>query len=132
MNNLAEYSVTNIYDSFKPEEICFIVAKCYEAIEYDDYYFITDDLYEAVEYAHENEWQIFIYYKKLTKDCINADHLFRDLIDNAEEEGLDGSYFLDCLGDDGEKEFKEMIEKWVSKFLGDTWIADECVGELKE
>jgi len=128
---MKQYSVSNVYGFFKHEEICFVVAQCYEDIvQYNS--FVTDDLEEAIEYAHENEWKIFIYYKKLTKDCINADYLFRVLIDNVEEEGLDESYFLDHLGDDGEKEFKEMIENWGSKFFGETWIADECVGELKE
>lgn len=129
MKQLAEYSSKNIYGFFKPEEICFVVDKNYEYIDCDS--FVTESISEAIEYAHENEYQIFIYNRKLKKDCINVDWLFSNLIDNIEEEGLDGSYFLDCLGDNGEKNFKEMVKNWFSKILGDTWFADECIGKLK-
>lgn len=54
MKELTEYSEKNLYDFFKPEEICFVVDKSYEYIDCDS--FTTDSMSEAIEYAHENEY----------------------------------------------------------------------------
>ena len=130
MKQLAEYTTKNLYVEFKPDEICFIVAKDYDYI--DELSYITDDMNDALSFAKENDYKIFISEKKFASDCLYSDVLFKNMLDDFEEDGLDSSYLLNYIGADGKKEFKELIENWFDKYIGnDYWIAGEPIGVLK-
>lgn len=130
MKQLAEYSTKSLYDLFKPEEICFIVAKSYESI--DELSYITDDLNDALSFAEENDYKIFIFRKKFASDYLYSDVLFKNMLDDFEEDGLDSSYLLNYIGEDGKKEFKELIGNWFDKYIGnDYWFTDRLLGMLK-
>ena len=129
MKQLAEYTTKNLYVEFKPDEICFIVAKDYDYI--DEFSYITDDMNDALSFA-KNDYKIFIFEKKFASDCLYSDVLFKNMLDDFEEDGLDSSYLLNYIGADGKKEFKELIEQWFNKYVGnDYWFAGEPVGVLK-
>ena len=130
MKQLAEYTVNNLYDLFKLEEVCFIVEKDYDYI--DELSYITDDVNDALSFAKENDYKIFIFKKKYAVDCLYPDMLFEYMLDDLEEDGLDSSYLLNYIGADGKKEFKELIEQWFGKYVGnDYWFADNLLGTLK-
>lgn len=125
MKKLVEYSDKNLYDSYKPEEICFVIERNYDEIEESSS--ITDDLEEAKKLAKEDGYQIFIYRKKFGKDCFNADYLFEDMIDNVNQDGLD----LDCLESE-KQEFIRITTEWFNKVIGNYWFGDEILGVLKD
>lgn len=131
MEKLVEYSDKNLYDFYKPEEICFVIERNYNEI--DESSSIADDLEEAKELAEENEAWIFIYKKRLCIDCLYPDMVFQDVLDSLESEGIASELLLDRIGEEGEKEFTEMCKKWFAKHIGkNTWFADELVGVLKD
>jgi hypothetical protein len=127
---LVEYTTKNLYGEFKPEEVCFVVDLDYEYISELSY--ITDDMWDAVDEAKETNSKIFVFTKKFTKDCMDTERLFQDMIENLEEEGLDRNYVLYHMEENGKKEFAEMIEKWFRKNIDQTyWITDRLLGTLK-
>ena len=127
---LVEYTTHNLYGEFKPEEVCFVVDLDYEYISELSY--ITDDMWDAVDEAKETNSKIFVFTKKFTKDCMDTERLFQDMIENLEEEGLDRNYVLYHMEENGKKEFAEMIEKWFRKNIDQTyWITDRLLGTLK-
>lgn len=81
-----EYTSKNLYGWFKPEEVCFVVAKSYDYV--NELSYITDDLNDALSFAKENDYEIFVYEKRLAKDCLNTQLLFRNMLDNIKEEGV--------------------------------------------
>lgn len=130
MKQLAEYTTKNLYVEFKPDEICFVVEKDYDYI--DELSYITDDMNDALSFAKENDYKIFVFKKKFASDCLYPYMLFQNMLDDLEDEGLDSSYLLNYIGADGKKEFKELIENWFDKYIGnDYWIAGEPIGVLK-
>ena len=127
----AEYTTKNLYDLFKPEEICFIVSKDYDYI--DELSYITDDMNDALSFAKENDYKIFVFKKKFALDCIYPDMLFKNMLDDLEDEGIDSTYVLNYIGADGTKEFEKLIEQWLNKYVGnDYWFTGEPVGVLKQ
>ena len=127
---LVEYTTKNLYGEFKPEEVCFVVDLDYEYISELSY--ITDDMWDAVDEAKETNSKIFVFTKKFTKDCMDTERLFQDMIENLEEEGLDRNYVLYHMEENGKKEFAEMVEKWFRKNIDQTyWITDRLLGTLK-
>ena len=125
-----EYTTKNLYSEFKPEEVCFVVAKSHDYV--DEFLYITDDLNDALSFAKENDYKVFVYEKKFTKDCLNTQLLFRNMLDNIKEEGFDTDYVPNYIKKEGEKEFSELIEKWFDKYIGNThWFADRLLGMLK-
>lgn len=127
---MIEYTTKNLYGEFKPEEVCFVADLDYEYISELSY--ITDDMGDAVDEAKENDYKIFVFTKKFTKDCMDTERLFQDMIENLEEEGLDRNYVLYHMEENGKKEFAEMVEKWFRKNIDQTyWITDRLLGTLK-
>lgn len=125
-----EYTSKNLYGWFKPEEVCFVVAKSYDYV--NELSYITDDLNDALSFAKENDYKVFVYEKKFAKDCLNTQLLFRNMLDNIKEEEFDTDYVPNCIKKEGEKEFSELIEKWFDKYIGNThWFADRLLGMLK-
>lgn len=130
MKELVEYTMNNLYGLFKPEEICFVVELDYEYIS--ELSHITDDLNDAVSEAKETNSKIFVFTKKFTKDCMDTERLFQDMIENLEEEGLDRNYVLYHMEENGKKEFEEMVEKWFKKNIDQTyWFTDRFLGTLR-
>lgn len=131
METLTSYSEKKLFEQFKKKEICFVIEQNYDFI--DETSDITDDLKEARELAEENEAQIFIYKKRACIECLHPDTVFQDVLDSLECEGIASEFLLDRIGEEGEKEFTEMCEKWFAKHVGEnTWFADELVGVLKD
>ena len=128
MKYLTEYSVKNLYSLFKKEEICFVVAENLKNIEFSD---VTDVLQEAKEFASSGG-QIFIFKKKLVRDCFDFESLYDDLLDYIDQQGYDSDYLQEIISDEEKKEFKEFAEKWFSKCVQNTWFGDELLGVLKE
>ena len=124
---IAEYSAKSLYGLFKPEEICFGVAENLKNIEFAD---VTDVLQEAKEFASSGG-QIFIFKKKLVRDCFNFERLYVDLLDDIDQQGYDSDHLQEIISDEEKKEFKEFAEKWFSKCVQNTWFGDELLGVLK-
>lgn len=136
MKQLTEYTMNNLYGLIKPygkfeaEEICFVVEIDYDCI--DELSYITDKLDDALSKAKENDDKIFIYTKKFAKDCMDTERIFQDMLENLEEEGLDRNYMLYHMEESGKKEFAEMVEKWFSKNIDQTyWFYDRLLGTLR-
>ena len=130
MKQLAEYTTKNLYSEFKPEDVCFVVAKSYKYV--NELSYITDDMNDALSFAKENDYKIFVFKKKFASDCLYPDMLFQNMLDDLEDEGLDSSYVIDLIGDKGVEEFEKLIEQWFNKYVGnDYWFAGEPVGVLK-
>ena len=130
MKQLAEYTTKNLYSEFKLKEICFVVAKSYKYV--NELSYITDDMNDALSFAKENDYKIFVFKKKFASDCLYPDMLFQNMLDDLEDEGLDSSYLLNYIGEDGKKEFKKLIEQWFDKYIGNGyWFAGEPVEVLK-
>lgn len=131
MKQLAEYTTKNLYSEFKSEEICFVIEK-----EYDD----INELSTATGYLEDalflsKLWnkKIFIFKKKFASDYLDPYMFFQNMLDDFEEEGLDSTYMLNYIGADGTREFKELIEQWFDKYVGnDYWFPGEPVGVLKK
>lgn len=132
MKQLVEYTIKNLYNEFKPEDVCFVVAKSCSYIS--DLSYLTDDLNDALSFAKENDYNIFVYKKKFTKDCLDTYSIFRNTIENIQEAGFDIDYAL-CIkncGKKAEKDFNELIEQWFFKYIdSNTWFADNLIGTLK-
>lgn len=136
MKELTEYTMNNLYGLVKPygefeaDELCFIVEVDYDCI--DELSYITDKLDDALSKAKENDDKIFIYTKKFAKDCMDTERIFQDMLENLEEEGLDRNYMLYHMEESGKKEFAEMVEKWFSKNIDQTyWFYDRLLGTLR-
>lgn len=128
MNNL--YGLVKPYGEFEADELCFIVEVDYDCI--DELSYITDKLDDALSKAKENDDKIFIYTKKFAKDCMDTERIFQDMLENLEEEGLDRNYMLYHMEESGKKEFAEMVEKWFSKNIDQTyWFYDRFLGTLR-
>ena len=98
----AEYTTKNLYSKFKPEDVCFVVAKSYGYI--NELSYLTDDMNDALSFAKENDYKIFVFKKKFASDCLYPDMLFQNMLDDLEDEGLDSSYLLNYIGEDGKKD----------------------------
>lgn len=90
MTKLKRYSKEQLYDLYKPSDICFIIAT--KASYIDDSSIVIDDLKEAKENVSEGQ-HIFICTRKKIVDCLDADWLYQKFIDSMEEEGVDGGLF---------------------------------------
>ena len=131
MKQLVEYTTKNLYGEFKPEDVCFVVAKSYKYV--NELSYITDDVNDALSFAKENDYKIFVFKKKLASDCLYPDMLFQNMLDDLEDEGLDSTYVLNYIGADGMKEFEKLIKQWFDKYIGnDYWFAGEPVGVLRK
>ena len=129
MKQLAEYTTKNLYSEFKPEDVCFVLAKSYKYV--NELSYITDDMNDALSFAKENDYKIFVFRKKFASDCLCTYRLFQNMLDDLEDEGLDSTYVLNYIGLDGTEEFKKLIEQWFNKYVGnDYWFAGEPVGVL--
>lgn len=136
MKELTEYTMNNLYGLVKPygkfeaEELCFVVEKSYDFI--DECSYITDDLNDALDEAKENDYKIYIYTKKFSKDCLYPYRIFQNILENLKEEGLDIGYAIGGNEENAEKEFTELVEKWFEKYVGNSWwFTDRLLGTLR-
>jgi hypothetical protein len=132
MNQLVEYTTKNLYGEFKPEEICFIVAK-EDGLDYvDGLSYSTDDLDDALDEAKENDYKIFVYSKKLAIECLDTDLLYNDMIENVQEEGFDIETMIYDIKEDASEEFSTLLKTWFTKYFDNTyWIPDRLLGTLR-
>ena len=115
MKQLTEYTTKNLYSLFKPEEICFIIAK-EDGLDYvDGLSYSTDDLDDALDEAKENDYKIFVYAKKLAIECLDTDLLYND-----------------DIKEDAIEEFSTLLKTWFAKYFDNTyWIPDRLLGTLR-
>lgn len=132
MKELVEYTTKNLYGEFKPEEICFIVAK-EDGLDYVGWLsYSTDDLDDALDEAKENDYKIFVYSKKLAIDCLDTDLLYNNMIENVQEEGFDIETMIYDIKEDASEEFSTLLKTWFAKYFDNTyWIPDRLLGTLR-
>lgn len=127
MNNL--YGLVKPYGKFEADELCFVVEEDYDYI--NELSYVTDELNDALSKAKENDYEIFVYEKRLAKDCLNTNKIFEAMLENLEEEGLDIGYVIAGDEENAEKDFTEFVEKWFNKYVGTYWFSDRFLGRLK-
>ena len=126
---MKKYSEKELYDLYKPSELCFIVAT--KASYIDESYSVIDTLKEAMEVVGQDE-HIYIYTRKKIVDYLDPDGLYQNLIDDMESEGVLGEYLESLIGRKGKEDFKITVTKFLKRYVRDAWLADEVIGVLEE
>lgn len=126
---MKKYSEKELYDLYKPSELCFIVAS--KASYIDESSSVIDTLKEAMEVVGQDE-HIYIYTRKKIVDYLDSDSLYQNLIDDMESEGVLGEYLESLIGRKGKEDFKITITKFLKRYVRDAWLADEVIGVLEE
>ena len=126
---MKKYSEKELYDLYKPSELCFIVAA--KASYIDDTSSVIDTLKEAMEVVGQDE-HIYIYTRKKIVDYLDPDGLYQNLIDDMESEGVLGEYLESLIGRKGKEDFKITVTKFLKRYVRDAWLADEVIGVLEE
>ena len=126
---MKKYSEKELYDLYKPSELCFIVAT--KASYIDESSSVIDTLKEAMEVVGQDE-HIYIYTRKKIVDYLDPDSLYQNLIDDMESEGVLGEYLESLIGRKGKEDFKVTVTKFLKRYVRDAWLANEVIGVLKE
>ena len=126
---MKKYSEKELYDLYKPSELCFIVAT--KASYIDESYSVMDTLKEALAEVGLDE-HIYIYTRKKIVDYLDSDGLYQNLIDDMESEGVLGESLESLIGRKGKEDFKITVTKFLKRYVKNAWIADEVIGVLKE
>lgn len=126
---MKKYSEKELYDLYKPSEICFIIAT--KASYIDESSSVIDTLKEAMEVVGQDE-HIYIYTRKKIVDYLDSDGLYQNLIDDMESEGVLGEYLESLIGRKGKEDFKITVTKFLKRYVRDAWLADEVIGVLEE
>ena len=126
---MKKYSEKELYDLYKPSELCFIVAT--KASYIDESYSVIDTLKEAMEVVGQDE-HIYIYTRKKIVDYLDPDSLYQNLIDDMESEGVLGEYLESLIGRKGKEDFKITVTKFLKRYVRDAWLANEVIGVLEE
>ena len=129
MKQLKSYSEKRLRTLYKPNELCFIIAKEYKYI--DDTSRVMDTLKEALAEVGLDE-HIYIYTRKKMIDYLDTDSLYQNLIDDMESEGVLGEYLESLIGRKGKEDFKITVTKFLKRYVRDAWLADEVIGVLEE
>ena len=126
---MKKYSEKELYDLYKPSELCFIVAT--KASYIDESSSVIDTLKEAMEVVGQDE-HIYIYTRKKIVDYLDPDGLYLNLIDDMESEGVLGEYLESLIGRKGKEDFKITVTKFLKRYVRDAWLANEVIGVLEE
>ena len=126
---MKKYSEKELYDLYKPSELCFIVAT--KASYIDESSSVIDTLKEAMEVVGQDE-HIYIYTRKKIVDYLDPEGLYQNLIDDMESEGVLGEYLESLIGRKGKEDFKVTVTKFLKRYVRDAWLANEVIGVLKE
>ena len=126
---MKKYSEKELYDLYKPSELCFIVAT--KASYIDESSSVIDTLKEAMEVVGQDE-HIYIYTRKKIVDYLDSDSLYQNLIDDMESEGVLGESLESLIGRKGKEDFKITVTKFLERYVRDAWLADEVIGVLEE
>ena len=126
---MKKYSEKELYDLYKPSELCFIVAT--KASYIDESSSVIDTLKEAMEVVGQDE-HIYIYTRKKIVDYLDPEGLYQNLIDDMESEGVLGEYLESLIGRKGKEDFKITVTKFLERYVRDAWIADEVIGVLEK
>lgn len=126
---MKKYSEKELYDLYKPSELCFIVAT--KASYIDESYSVIDTLKEAMEVVGQDE-HIYIYTRKRIVDYLDSDGLYQNLIDDMESEGVLGEYLESLIGRKGKEDFKITVTKFLKRYVKNAWLANEFIGVLEE
>ena len=130
MKTFTEKELKKKYPNYKTD-LCYVVAEAYDDFFYAES-FTTDELDEAKEKAQQDGYHIYVYMKKLMKDCLDTDYLLDNLVEYVEQEGIDSGWLWDMISDQEKKNFCSFVTKWFNKIVGNSYVADECIGELVE
>ncbi len=128
MKQLKSYSEKRLRTLYKPNELCFIIAKEYKYI--DDTSRVMDTLKEALAEVDLDE-HIYIYTRKKIVDYLDPDWLYQNLIDDMESEGVLGEYLESLIGRKGKEDFKITVTKFLKRHVKNAWLADEVIGVLE-
>lgn len=126
---MKKYSEKELYDLYKPSELCFIVAT--KASYIDESSSVIDTLKEAMEVVGQDK-HIYIYTRKKIVDYLDPDGLYQNLIDDMESEGVLGEYLESLIGRKGKEDFKITVTKFLKRYVRDAWLANEVIGVLEE
>ena len=126
---MKKYSEKELYDLYKPSELCFIVAT--KASYINESSSVIDTLKEAMKVVGQDE-KIFICTRKKILECLDPDLLYQNLIDNMENEGVLGEYLESLIGRKGEENFKNIVTRFLKRHVKNTWFAGEVVGVLED
>ena len=126
---MKKYSEKELYDLYKPSELCFIVAT--KASYIDESSSVIDTLKEAMELVGQDE-HIYIYTRKKIVDYLDSDGLYQNLIDDMESEGVLGEYLESLIGRKGKEDFKITVTKFLKRHVKNAWLANEVIGVLEE
>ena len=126
---MKKYSEKELYDLYKPSELCFIVAT--KASYIDESYSVIDTLKEAMEEVGQDE-HIYIYTRKKIVDYLDPDSLYQNLIDDMESDGVLGEYLESLIGRKGKEDFKITVTKFLKRYVKNAWLANEVIGVLEE
>ena len=126
---MKKYSEKELYDLYKPSELCFIVAT--KASYIDESSSVIDTLKEAMELVGQDE-HIYIYTRKKIVDYLDPDSLYQNLIDDMESEGVLGESLESLIGRKGKEDFKVTVTKFLKRYVRDAWLANEVIGMLEE
>ena len=126
---MKKYSEKELYDLYKPSELCFIVAT--KASYIDESSSVIDTLKEAMEVVGQDE-RIYIYTRKKIVDYLDPDGLYQNLIDDMESEGVLGEYLESLIGRKGKEDFKITVTKFLKRYVRDAWLANEVIGVLEK
>ena len=130
MKTFSEQELKKTYPKHKTE-LCYVVAEAYDDLFYNES-FTTDNLKEAKAEAKTKHYHMYIFTKKLMKDCLDTNYLLENLVDNVEQEGVDSGWLWDMLSTSTQQEFHSFIAQWFNKIVGKSYITDEYIGELVE
>lgn len=128
MKTFTEKELKKSYPNHKTD-LCYMVAESYYDIDAET--FTTDELDEAKEEAKQDGYHVYVFTKKLMKDCFDADCLLYNLVDNVEQEGVDSDWLYGMLSDLDKKNFCSFVTKWFGNVVGNSYFADELIGELE-
>ena len=126
---MKKYSEKELYDLYKPSELCFIVAT--KASYIDESSSVIDTLKEAMEVVGQDE-HIYIYTRKKIVDYLDPDSLYQNLIDDMESEGVLGESLESLIGRKGKEDFKITVTKFLKRYVRNAWLANEVIGVLEE
>ena len=126
---MKKYSEKELYDLWKPSELCFIVAT--KASYINESYSVMDTLKEALAEVGLDE-HIYIYTRKKIVDYLDSDGLYQNLIDDMESEGVLGESLESLIGRKGKEDFKITVTKFLKRYVKNAWLADEVIGVLEE